>query len=79
MGGLTLRLKRYLRISLPPVHYHSGKESIKLWLVQALKEKPPDNVQPVEKFLLTTIKITSGEEAVQCLALLISEWLAVRH
>jgi hypothetical protein len=65
---------RHMRVSLPPSHYHSDKKPIELWIVHALEENPPDNAEPVEWFLLTTIKITSGEEAVQCLRWYVLRW-----
>ncbi len=65
---------RYMRVSLPPAHYHSDKEPIDLWIVHALEENPPDGAQPVEWFLLTTIKVVSGEEAEQCLRWYILRW-----
>ena len=65
---------RYMRVSLPPSRYHSDKKPIELWIVHALEENPPDNAEPVEWFLLTTIKITSGEEAVQCLRWYVLRW-----
>ena len=65
---------RYMRVSLPPAHYHGDKEPIDLWIVHALEENPPKNAQPVEWFLLTTIKVTSGEEAEQCLRWYVLRW-----
>lgn len=71
MAELTIRS---MHVSLPPAHYQSGKAPIELWIVHGLEENPPDNAQPVEWFLLTTIKITSGEKAEQCLRWYVLRW-----
>ena len=63
-----------MNVSLPPSHYHNDKEPIELSIVHALEENPPNNAEPVEWFLLTTIKVTSGEEAVQCLRWYVLRW-----
>jgi len=64
---------RYMPVSLPPTLYHRDKAPINLWIVHALEENPPDNAQPVEWFLLTTMKISSDEKAIHCL-----RWYALR-
>ena len=57
---------RYVQIKLQPDH-RKDKEPIDAWLVHAREEHPPEDNEPVEWFLLTTIKITSAEDAEQCL------------
>jgi hypothetical protein len=65
---------RHRRVLLPASHHHRDKEPIELSIVHALEENPPYNTEPVEWFLLTTIKVTSGEEAVQCLRWYVMRW-----
>ena len=73
--GRTVALAvRYLRIQLRPPEYHEGKEPIDIWIVHALEENPPANTKPVEWFLLTTIEITSPEDAEQCLRWYCLRW-----
>jgi hypothetical protein len=65
---------RYTRVNLPPSYYHGDKEPIELWIVHALEENPPDNIEAVEWFLLTTIEITSAAQAEQCLRWYVLRW-----
>ena len=58
---------RSMRAQLRPAHYHADKDPIDIWVVHALEENPPANTKAVEWFLLTTINITSAEDAEQCL------------
>ncbi|MDO8343343.1 MAG: IS4 family transposase [Cellvibrio sp.] len=65
---------RYMEVNLFPAYYHSDKKPITLWIVHALEENPPENTQPVEWFLLTTIKITSASQAEKCLRWYVLRW-----
>lgn len=58
---------RHMRIQLLPAHYHADKEPLDISVIHALEENPPPNTKAVEWFLLTTIDITSAEDAEQCL------------
>ncbi len=58
---------RHMRIQLLPAHYHADKEPLDISVIHALEENPPPNTKAVEWFLLTTIHITSAEDAEQCL------------
>lgn len=58
---------RHMRIQLLPAHYHADKEPLDISVIHALEENPPPNTKAVEWFLLTTINITSAEDAEQCL------------
>lgn len=73
--GRTVDLAvRYLRIQLRPPEYHEGKGPIDIWIVHALEEDPPANTKAVEWFLLTTVEITSPEDAEQCLRWYCLRW-----
>jgi len=65
---------RYQRIQLCPAKYHSDKDPIDTWVVHAVEASPPEGTEAVEWFLLTTIDITSPEDAVQCLRWYCLRW-----
>ena len=64
---------RYQSFSLPPTKGQEGKPPLDLYLVHALEQDPPPKAKPIEWFLLTTCRITSSEQAQQCL-----RWYALR-
>lgn len=64
---------RYLQVELPPTS-RKDKQPINIWLIHAREEQPPENNEPVEWFLLTTLKIASAEDAEQCLHWYILRW-----
>jgi hypothetical protein len=65
---------RYQRIQLRPPDYHSDKDPIDVWVIHAVESSPPKATEPVEWFLLTTVNITSPEDAVQCLRWYCLRW-----
>jgi hypothetical protein len=65
---------RYMRLQLPAPEYHEGKDPIDIWIIHALEENPPENTKPIEWFLLTTMDITSSEDAEQCLRWYCLRW-----
>jgi hypothetical protein len=65
---------RYQRIQLCPAKYHSDKAPIDIWVVHAVESAPPEGAEAVEWFLLTTVDITSPEDAVQCLRWYCLRW-----
>ena len=65
---------RYQRIQLRPPQYYSGKDPIDIWVLHAVEASPPEGAAPVEWFLLTTVDITSPEDAVQCLRWYCLRW-----
>ncbi len=71
MAELTVRS---LAVQLPPAHYHADKDPIDLWVVHALEENPPEHTSAVEWFVLTTIAVTSAEQAEQCLRWYCLRW-----
>ena len=66
-GRLADLAIRKIQIQLPPPEYYADKKPIDIFLVHALEENPPPNTKAIEWFLLTTINITSAEDAEQCL------------
>lgn len=65
---------RYKRVQLRPTRCCADKESLDVWVIHAREESPPLNTEAVEWFLLTTIKITSSEDAEQCLRWYCLRW-----
>ena len=64
---------RYEKINLKAPHYSKNQEPINLWVVHVSEDNPPENTEPIEWFLLTTIKIESSEKACECL-----KWYCLR-
>jgi hypothetical protein len=46
---------------------HLGKNPLDIWIIHGRESAPPEGTEHVEWFLLTTVDIRSGEDAVQCL------------
>lgn len=65
---------RYQRVQLCPPKYYSDKDPIDIWIIHAWESAPPEGTAPVEWFLLTTVDITSPEDAVQCLRWYCLRW-----
>jgi hypothetical protein len=65
---------RYHRIQLCPAKYHSDKDPIDIWVIHAVESAPPEGTEAVEWFLLTTIDMTSAEDAVRCLRWYCLRW-----
>ena len=70
---------RYREVELPPPRHLGDHKPISLWLVHAVEEDPPPGAQPIEWFLLTTMAITSPEQARRvlehyCLRWRIEDW-----
>jgi Domain of unknown function (DUF4338)/Transposase DNA-binding len=65
---------RFIRVQLRPAHYHADKAPIDIWMIHALEENPPPNIEAVEWFLLTTIDLGSPEDAEQCLRWYCLRW-----
>lgn len=70
----TLSLKAK-QIKLHPGKHLADKEApVSLWVIHAHEEHPPANDEPVEWFLLTTIRISTFEDALQCLDWYCKRW-----
>jgi len=65
---------RYQRIQLRPPKYHADKDPIDIWVIHAVESSPPAGTEAVEWFLLTTVSLTSSEDAVQCLRWYCLRW-----
>ena len=70
---------RYERVELRPPRYLSDMDPLPVWIVHVVEEQPPDGKKPVEWFLLTTLEITSPEQAQRvldwyCLRWRIEDW-----
>lgn len=65
---------RYEQVELPPPPSLGESAPISLWAVHALEDDPPAGVKPIEWFVLTTIAITSPEQAERILAYYCLRW-----
>jgi hypothetical protein len=64
---------RYREVEFRPSSAHPGKKPLKLWVVHARESSSPADAEPVEWFLLTTIEVTTPEQAQECL-----RWYSLR-
>ena len=60
---------RYQQVALPG----PGAAPVELWVVHAREQQPPPAVEPLDWFLLTTLRVTSTAEATRIL-----RWYALR-
>lgn len=65
---------RILHLELPAPAHHCSKEPVKICVVHALEENPPSETDPVEWFLMTTMKVSSCTDAEQCLRWYTLRW-----
>jgi hypothetical protein len=65
---------RYQQVALPAPNHLRERGPISLRIVHAVEEEPPPGVKPVEWFLLTTMSITSPEQAERLLAYYCLRW-----
>lgn len=64
----------YRQINFNPPSTHKDKDPIPLWAICVREDSPPKDQDPVEWFLLTTIKIESVEDAVECIRWYCLRW-----
>ena len=65
---------RYQQVELRPPAEHKDKKPIVLWAVHVMETSPPAGAPALEWFLLTTIAITSDEQAQECLRWYCLRW-----
>jgi hypothetical protein len=65
---------RYCEIELPAPKHHPGKPPVTLCVVHVREARPPASTTPLEWFLLTTRKISSVEQAQDCLRCYCLRW-----
>ena len=63
-----------MQVQLQPPRYLADKEPIEIWIIHAKEDNPPPGEDPVEWFLLTTMPITNGSDAEQCLRWYCLRW-----
>jgi len=71
LAEMTLR---YRQVELPAPRHVDNGGPISLWLVHAVEEQPPPGVKPLEWLVLTTMTITSPEQAERLLAYYCLRW-----
>ena len=65
---------RYQQVTLPPPKEDKNKKPIILWVIHACESAPPPGVKPIEWFLLTTIKIGTVSQALECIRWYCLRW-----
>ena len=65
---------RYLPIELSPPAYHKDKAPISMEIIHVVEDQPPQGVERIEWFLLTTVKIQCVEDAKECLRWYCLRW-----
>jgi hypothetical protein len=65
---------RYTKVELYPPAGHRAKRPLTLWVIHARETTTPDDAEPLEWFLLTTIAITDAEQAAECLRWYCLRW-----
>lgn len=65
---------RYMPVEIYPPVYLKSKAPIALWVVHVSEDNPPEDAEPIEWFLLTTVKIQSEEDALMCLRWYCLRW-----
>ena len=61
---------RYQQVALPC----PGDEPVALWVVHVREEQPPPAGEPLEWFLLTTLRVTSADDATRILQWYVRRW-----
>jgi hypothetical protein len=64
---------RYRKVELCPPKYLRDKAPMPLWVIHLIEEEPPEGMEPIEWFLLTTTEIATPEQAARCL-----KWYCLR-
>jgi hypothetical protein len=67
------------KVSLLPPTTSIHKETLSLWVVLVREEEAPEGVKPLEWLLLTTLRVESLEEALQCVKWYSLRWLVERY
>lgn len=65
---------RYQKIELAPPFYHRDKAAVPLSIIHVGEEDPPAGVTPINWFLLTTLELSSPEQALRCVAWYCLRW-----
>jgi len=65
---------RYEQVELkPPMEFKDSDEPLSMWIIHVKEEHPPQNMDRLEWFLLTTIQIKSDTVALDCI-----KWYCLR-
>ena len=65
---------RYQRVQLRPPKHREDKDPLDIQVIHAVEASPPAGSEAIEWFLLTTVNITSPDDAVQCLRWYCLRW-----
>jgi hypothetical protein len=73
-GRIAVMTLHYEHIELRPPKAHKGSPPISLWVVHLVEENPPNGTKAVEWFLLSTMAVTSPEQALTLLDYYCFRW-----
>lgn len=65
---------RYGSVELRPPSYLADRDPVTLWVIHVLEEHPPQGVEPLEWFLLTTLEVEFVGQAEECLRWYCLRW-----
>jgi hypothetical protein len=65
---------RYQSVELRPPTYLRDRDPITLRIIHVIEEHPPEGVEPIEWFLLTTLEVEFAEQAETCLRWYCLRW-----
>ena len=65
---------RFRRVTLPATEAREGAEPVTLSAVHVVETAPPEDEDPVEWFLLTTLKVGSANEAADIVGFYLQRW-----
>lgn len=71
MADMTIRSKR---VKLKPIRGLANQEPLEIWIIHAQEMNPPENVNAIEWFVLTTIDVSLAADAEQCLRWYCLRW-----
>jgi hypothetical protein len=65
---------RSAQVELNPPSYHKDKEPVKLRIIHVKEDNPPPDTEAIEWFLLTTLKLQSVDEVLDCVRWYCLRW-----
>ena len=65
---------RFRRVTLPPTPAMKGAEPVRVSAVHVLETAPPEDENPVQWFLLTTLKVASPKDAADITGFYLQRW-----
>jgi len=74
VGRLATLTLRSMDVTIKPPKVYGNAEPLEISIIHAKEENPPEGEEPIEWFLLTTIKLQSAADIEQCLRWYCLRW-----